>query len=243
MTLQSILILYFLLIPYQTAPIQSYVSKNFYIHYEKKIPSADMKELAGILEERLAYYQTVFNVKNTSRIDINVYTAIGRFRRESHSPVFNDGDCNDGVMYFVYQPLSINKEKITSVISRLVAKKVLEDIPWCPLWLTEAYSLYAGNDLLRFGHPIQMNMMTLTDLNEEYSRVSELSNAKELYAKLAATIHFLIKRYGEHKVETVIQRFKGWGTMENFFETIFNEKLPEIEDGWRQSLRTPYKDE
>jgi hypothetical protein len=229
--------------PYQTRPIQSYASKNFSIHYEKTIPSAEMKGLAGLLEERLTLYENIFGVKNNGRIDVNVYAGIGRFRRESRSPVFDDGDCFEGTIYLVYRPLSANKEKVKSILSRVVAKKILEEIPWCPMWLTESYSLYAGNDLLRFGDPVQMTMVAFTDLNEEYSRVNELANPKELYAKLAATIRFLMDRYGERKVETVIKKFSGRGTMEQFFESVFNDRITEIEKEWRRTLQLPYKDE
>jgi hypothetical protein len=228
---------------YQVHPIQSYASKNFFIHYEKTIPSNEMKELAGLLEDQLIRYENIFGVKNHGRIDVNVYKGKGRFRQESHSRVFDDGDCFEETIYLVYQPLSANKEKMKSTLSRVVAKKVLEEIPWCPMWLSEAYTLYAGNELLRFGHPVQMTMIAFTDLNEEYSRVNELTNPKELYAKLAATIRFLLDKYGERKVETVIKKFSGRGTMEQFFESTFNDRMTDIEKEWKRSLQTPYKDE
>jgi hypothetical protein len=240
---QIMAVLLFMIVPYQTKPIQSYVTKNLQIHYEKKIPSADIKELAGIIEERYVYYQNLFGAIKHDRIEVNVYATVGRFRLDSHSAVFNDGDYNDGTMYLVLQPSSIQKEKMRSVVSRIVAKKFLEDIPWCPSWFADAYSLFAGNDLMRFGHPVQVGMSAFTDLNEEYSRLNETKNAKELYAKLAATIHFLIERYGERKVETALLKFKDGGTLEKTFESVFNEKITEIEKEWIQSLRIPYKDD
>ncbi len=208
------------------------------IHYENGISVKDIRELGVLLEEKYSHYKNIFGISSNTITEVSVFNSIGRFRTESQSRIFKDGDFKSGKIYIYYTHDQNQKDKLSDVVSRVTARAVLEKIPACPGWLTEAYSLYAGNDLARFGEPARFNIATFTDIGEDFNRASNTKDIKELYAKLAATIHFLVNRYGVSKVELMLRNFKNGGSIEEVFEISFNEKLPEIERAWIRALQT-----
>ena len=124
-------------------------------------------------------------------------------------------------------------------MARVVSRALLDEVNACPQWLAEAYGMYVGNDLSRFGKPFDLNVSHFPDLSEAYSRTEQLDDLKEVYAKLASTINFLVTRYGASKVDEIFVKFKSAPSLETVFETSFGEKITDIEREWRKALSSP----
>ena len=232
-----ILIFSSLMLSMQVSTLRTHTTVHFKIQYEKSISINDIRELGAMLEDKYSHYRNVFGLSSGNVTIVNVYNSIGRFRAESKTKIFDDGDFKSGKIYFAYPSNPGNQERLANIAARVVARSILDKISACPEWLKESFSLYAGNDLSRFGDPARFNIATFTDLGEDYNRASDPKDIKELFAKLASTVHFLVNRYGESKVELMLKNFKNGGSIEEAFELTFNEKLPEIERAWVKALQ------
>jgi len=79
-------------------------------------------------------------------------------------------------------------------------------------------------------------------MSEDYARLEQRpDDQKELYARLAATMSFLINRYGESKVESMFFQFYGGKSLDEVFEFIFGEKILDIEREWVKALTSQAK--
>jgi hypothetical protein len=238
----TILVLAFIFLSMQMKVLQTHTTTNFKIRYDKNIPTKHIQEIGTSLETKYSHYRKIFNISFDNRVEVFVFNTVGRFKAESQSRIYGDGDYRSGTLYLVYPANQEGKLNLDDVISRIVVHAVLTKIPACPTWLAEAYSIYTGDNLLTFGEPARFNISSFNDLGEDYNRVVDKKDVKELYAKLAYTIHFLIHRYGDAKVLTMLRNFKNGRTVEEVFESSFNENISDIEKAWVKELRTPLKE-
>ncbi|MDI6767542.1 MAG: hypothetical protein QME52_12035 [Bacteroidota bacterium] len=237
-----LIMLAFMVLGMQIKPYKTYTTSNFNLRYEKTIPIKEIEEIGKICESKYNHYRNNLGTSLGSKSEIFILNTVGRFRAESQSRVFDDGDYRAGKFYLLYSGDPTHKENLPFVISRMIVKALLEKNPTCPEWLAEAYSLYAENDLLRYGKPARVNIASLNDLTEDYNRATSKKDIKELYAKLAFTIKFLVNRYGENKVEMMLKKFKSSSTLEEVFEASFNENFTEIERAWAKALQFSVKE-
>jgi len=237
----AVLVLALLFMSMQAKVYRTYNTKNFSIHYEKRIGLEQIRSVGKLFESQYSDYRKRFGASLGARCDVYLLNSIGRFRNESQTRVFDDGDYRSGSFYLAYVPDSGSSEKLPGVICRIVSRAVLDKIIACPKWLAEGYSLYAGGDMLRFGRPADTNISGFEDVSEEYSRLDYKKNAREVYAKLAAAIDFLINRYGEKKVEAMLAKFSEGGEPEQVFEASFKEKYKDIEKAFILSLHSAPK--
>ena len=70
----------------------------------------------------------------------------------------------------------------------------------------------------------------------EQKREQRKREQQEIYAKLAATMSFLVNRYGEHKVESLFVQFQDGASLEQVFESTFGEKISVIEQEWVKAI-------
>jgi hypothetical protein len=237
----SILLCSSIMLSMQINPYRTQLTAHFQIQYEKAIIANEIKEIGMMLEDKYSHFKNVFNISSVNRINVIVLNAVSRFKTESQSSIFDDGDFRSGKIYIVSPSGQNGQEKLRDAVTRVVAVACLEQISGCPQWLRDAYSLYVGNDLMKFGDPARFNIATFTDLGEDYNRASSIKDTKELYAKLALTIHFLVNRYGESKVELMLKNFKNGGSMEEVFSLTFNEKMADVEKIWVKVLQNSVK--
>lgn len=227
----------FMMLGMQMKPYKTYTTSNFNLRHEKTIPIKEIEEIGKIWELKYNHYRNNLGISLSSKSEIFILNTVGRFRIESQSRAFDDGDYRAGKFYQLYSNDPVLKENLPFVISRMIVKALLEKNPTCPEWLAEAYSLYAENDLLHYGKPARVNIASLNDLTEDYNRANTKKDIKELYAKLAFTIQFIIDRYGNDRVVSMLKRFKSGKTLEEVFELSFNEKFEDTEKAWVKALR------
>jgi hypothetical protein len=238
--MQNLTILLSLVLGLQAGAFRTHTTSNFRIRYERSVPSENARLLGKALESAYAAQRKKLTGFTLGKVtDVQVFGAVGRFRAESQSKVFDDGDVRGGKLYFAVLPETTSGENLQQVAARLIAKCLLEKVITCPRWLAEGYSLYEGGDLERFGLPANTSISGFEDLAEEYSRLEVRQGAKELYAKLACTIKFFVDRYGEKKLESAIVKFRESASVEQVFESSFGEKYSDIEKAWVSALRSP----
>ena len=229
-------------LPVQSQILKFYSTANFTVKYDKHISIKEIKQLGTSLESSYTHYKNIFGIAFNHRPEILIFGTVRSFRTESKSQIFQDGDFKDGKLYFAFPDNAEQKERFPYVISRVIARALLVNIPACPEWLVAAYSLYAGNNLTIVGDPARYNISSFSDLSEDYIRAQNVKDLKEIYAKLASTIRFMINRYGESRVESMLKKFSDGGTISEVFESSFNEKMPLIEKAWVKALRIPLKE-
>ena len=223
----------------QFTPFQTYSTANFRIKYEKNIPLNDVRDVRDSLESGYNQLRKKLRLQLHHRVDVHIYNSFGRFVSESKTRAFNDGAFENGRIYLISLADLEKRGKLKNVIERVVARSVLDELKSCPQWLAEAYGLFAGNELSRFGQPARLNISSFADLSEDYSRAENENDVKEVYAKLAATIHFFVSRYGIQKVEAMFGEFKKEMALEDIFQKSFGETLEEIEKAWVRALAEP----
>jgi hypothetical protein len=222
--------------------LPSYATSNFKIHYEQTIPAGDIRKLGNQLEAEFDQCRRKLGITPASKFDVTVYNSGVRFRRDSKSLVFDDG-CWVGGKIYLMAPKVLNRTRgVQLVVSRVVARALLGELPLCPAWLSECYSLYAGNDVTRFGKPAQVKVSGFADVGEMYATAEREKELHEVYATLAVTADFLIARYGERRVEGMFLAFRKIDTVEEAFQSAFGEKISEIEKSWIDTLRLAVKE-
>lgn len=238
----KIIILSFLLpviaVP-QLKSLQSMTSQYFRIQYEKTISNDDVREIVAIAEKTYERYRAKFGFGFYGKKNLFVLTTAARFRYESGSKVFDDGDYKNDNLYIVARVDRDQKNLIKNILSRIISRALLDQLPTCPPWFAEAYSLFAGNDIEKFGKPVQLNISSLADLGEDYSRSYDKRGVKDLYAKLGSTIQHFVDRYGEQKVDAVVKSVRDGKILEEVLPVVFNESIGEIEKSWIRDLKNP----
>lgn len=241
-----ILITYLIFVLYgnifQTELFLTHTTDNYRIKYERNISLENIKLVGELLESANTEYQKRLQLSSKRRIETFVYKSVIRFRSDSKSLVFTDGIFQEGKIYLNVQDILRDEKRLQNVIGRVVVRALLAEVKNCPKWLAEAYSFYVGEELERFGQPSRLSVSSFHDLNEDYLRSERRDDIKELYAKLASTIHFLISRYGERKVDEVFKEFLKGYSYEEVFEAIFNDNLSDIEKAWLKSLSEPIRE-
>lgn len=221
----------------QSGIFQTHLTEHFAIRYEKNTRSDIIAALAATLEKSYTTHRKKLGISFERKIPVHVFNTLGRFKTESRTKVFTDGAYRDGKI-FIHNPLQLQRDGfLPDVAARTVARALIEEIRFCPAWLAEAYGLYAGNAMTQFGQPARFNLASFEDLAEDFNRSERDKDLRELYAKLAATIHFLVTRYSERKIERIFIEFKGGVMLKEVFERAFNEELPAIERAWLDALR------
>ena len=237
-----ILVLSVILLGMQTDIYQTYSTAYFRIKYVKSISTNDVVKIGEMLEARYAEYKKKLHTTLNHKVNVYVLNSVSRFRTESRSKVFGDGAFRDGKIYLL-SPALIGKDiPLEPIISRVVSRAILDEIKLCPPWLSECYSLYAGEDLARYGQPARIKISSFGDLSEEFSTAQRTKDINEVYAKLAVTADFFISRYGEKKFEGLFNEFNFNPSVEEVFEAYFGEKISTIEKAWVQALRSPSKE-
>jgi len=218
------------------APSQSTTSEWFRIKYEKKISSRDAKTAGALLDTTASAMSARLHVPLRRKFDVQLYSSSDRLKREFRTAFFEDGFFRGNKIYLANPKVTIDDSSANDAVSRVVARAILSQVRQCPAWLAEAYSFYAGNALGRFSQPSRTNLLTFHDLSEDFARAEGALDRKEINAKLAATMSFLVDRYGASKVEKVFSEFTDDASVEQVFETTFGEKISTIEQEWVKAL-------
>lgn len=154
----------------QSAYLQTHTTSFFRIKYEKSVSSQSATKLGSMLESAHAKFKKKFNVTLTGRADVMLYNSADRMKKEAKMSLFDDGVYGSGKIYMVALSNPSEEQKISGMVSRVAARCVLNEIKGCPYWLAECYSVYAGEELMRFGSPSRPNMLSFADLAEDFSR-------------------------------------------------------------------------
>ncbi len=220
---------------------QTQTTTNFRLRYEKGISLHDARKIGEMLEAAYGDYQKIFSTTFPGTMDVMMYSSVARFRTASQSRAFLDADYRAGKLYVAVPSRLRQSEDMELAAKRIVARAFMDRISACPAWLVEAYALYAGQCLTKFGQPVRLTVAGLSDLGEDYSVAENKEDVRELYAKLASTIQFLVDRFTRERVEEAIVKFKGGGTVDMVFPTVFKEGMRDIEKEWVKALRNPIK--
>ena len=226
----------------QLRVLQSTSSKYFNVKFEKSIPKDELRDIISSSGKIYERYRNKFGFGFLEKKTLFVLATAARLKYESGSKVFEDGDYKNDNLYIVSFDEREKRENIENVLCRIISRGLLEQIPACSPWFAEAYSLMAGNDIEKFGRPVQLNISTLADLGEDYARTLDKKGFRDLYAKLGSTIQFLLERYGEQKLIAVIKRFREGKTIEETFPAVFNDSMREIEKAWVLDLKNPVRE-
>lgn len=226
----------------QTDVYNTYSTAYFRIKYVKSISVDDVKKIGELLETKYAEYRKKLNTTLHYKVDVCVFNSTSRLRSELKSKVFGEGAFRDGKIYLLSPELIGKDIPMEPIIARVVSRAILDEIKLCPTWLSECYSLYAGEDLTRFGLPARIKIASFGDLSEEYSTVQRQKDVNEVYAKLAITADFFVSRFGEKKFEGLFNEFNLNPSVEEVFESYFGERISTIEKAWIRALSSPSKD-
>ncbi|MBI1806739.1 MAG: hypothetical protein HYR76_06775 [Ignavibacteria bacterium] len=238
----AIAIVAFTMLSMQSKFLRTETTPSFRLRYEKNISSTDVRNISKMLDTQYVEYTKKLGTSFGGRADVYLYNSTARLRAESHSRAFEKGEYRSGKLYLYVNNTTGAKIEMQDACARVISRALLDKIPACPQWLAEAYSLYAGHDLERFGQPARLNIASFADLGEDYFHAEERKDVTELYAKLSLTIQFLVNRYGEQNVEAMIQLFNNGRTLEENFEYSFKEKMSDIEKAWVKALHSPAKE-
>src|SRR5260221_2913514 len=134
----------------QTKGLASRTSTNYRLWYDKNVSAEDIKKLTKQLELAYAQYSGRLGVSFHKKVDVYGFSSPGRFRSESRSGVYDDGDIRDGKLYFNVGDVLKCDTALRDPVSRVISEAILGEIKWCPKWLAEVYGIYAGKDIQRF---------------------------------------------------------------------------------------------
>lgn len=211
---------------------------NFRIRAEKSMPQPELKAIGKMLESTYAGYRKTYAISLPGKMDVYVLRDAQSFHSLSQSKAFADGDYRNGKLYLLRATTSARKKALPNALDRIVLRAMLDRIPGCPQWLAEAYSLYAGRDLEAYGTPARTQMSSFSDLSEDYFGAESKNEVREVYAKLAFTIKYLVGKYGEETIMGMIPKFRKGGTLDEVFESTLGAKVPAIEKDWIKAMRS-----
>jgi hypothetical protein len=206
---------------------------SFRVIYEKNVPEKAARHAGAVLESTYVEYHNRLGMALRHRLDVNLYKSGHRLMEASDNELFNDAVWKDKVIYLA---ADLKDDQLRNAAARVVSRAILADRVECPSWLAEAYSLNAGGDLHRFGRLSNANMTSFTDLAEDYLRAEGTKEKKEVFAKLSATIAFLVGRYGDARVDALFDHFKSGVNPDSAIQSHFGEKLETIEEEWAKEL-------
>lgn len=216
-------------------------SKNFIIKYEQGISQSQIKPVMSDLEIQFKNWNKRLGLVpiKAGEIEVRIYKNENRYFRESGSLLKEEGFYSKGIIHLATPSTLDKKGNRMNVLSRVVALSLLSTANdnGCPTWLTEAYGIYAGGDLGKYGTPLQVRSSNFRDMQQEFTQVRKEKEMTNLYAKLAEVMKFLIDRYGTQKVDSLFSYFDGIKTFEQVFEQTFSEKYDKIEKAWGEAIR------
>jgi hypothetical protein len=216
-------------------------SKNFIVKYERGISQNEVKLVMSDLELQCKNWSKRLGL-SPSRVggnEVHIYKNDRRYFKESHALLKEEGCFSNGTIYLT-SPSSLDKKgNRMNVISRIIVLSLLSSANdnGSPAWLTEAYGIYAGGDLEKYGSFSRVPRMNFRDLQQEYSQIRKEKDMKYFYAKLSEVMKFLIGRYGQQKVDSLFLTFDGIRPFEQVFEQAFSEKYESIEKAWANATR------
>jgi hypothetical protein len=214
---------------------------NFRFRYDRNVRDPDIRKVGKLLQVLLAEYSGRLGIPLRRKVDVYAFSTSGRYQSDSKSSVYDDASFRDGKIYLNVSAVLKADTSQSNPLARVVSDAILNELKWCPRWVAELYGMYAGKDLDRFGTPAQTRGASFSDLTEDYARADNPKDLAEIHAKLAATVRFLVDRYGQQKVEQMYRHFSRPSTLDNVFESAFGEKMPVIEKAWSEALRVPPK--
>ncbi len=216
-------------------------SKNFIIKYEKGISQSQVNPVMSDLEIQFKNWNKRLGLVPTKAdgIEVRIYKNENRYFRESGSLLKEEGFYSKGIIHLAPPSTLDKKGNRMNVLSRVVALSLLSaaNDNGCPAWLAEAYGIYAGGDLRKYGTPLQVRSSNFGDMQQEFTQVRKEKDMINFYAKLAEVIKFLNDRYGTQKVDSLFTVFDGIKTFEKVFEQAFSEKYDKIEKAWGEAIR------
>jgi hypothetical protein len=226
---------------FQFRDFETMNSKNFMIKYERGISQSEIKLVMGDLEiqYKIWYKRLGLVLTQSGAIEVRVYKNENRYFRESRSLLKEEGCYSNGIINLAPPSLLDKKGNRMNVMSRVVALSLLSSANdnGCPTWLTEAYGIYAGGDLKKYGTSPQIRTTNFRDFQQEFSQVRKQKEMVYFYAKLSDVIKFLIDKYSEKKVDSLFLAFDGIQTFEQVFERVFSDNYDKIEKSWGESVR------
>lgn len=221
----------------QLRMLQTADSKYFEVKYEKSVTKEELRIAISGSEKIYKRFREKFGFGLSQKKYLFIFSTAGRFRYESGSKVFDDGDYRSYNLYAVIPGGREHRSRLEEIFSRIISRALLDEVPACPPWFAEAYSLYAGNDVERFGRPFHLNISAFADLGEDYSRSLDKRGLTDLYSKLGGTIEFLLAEYGERKIEAAIRQFREGNPIGETFPAAFGEPMNEIEKKWVRFMK------
>lgn len=216
-------------------------SKNFIIKYEQGISQTQVSPVMSDLELQFKNWNKRLGLVPTKAggIEVRIYKNENRYFRESGSFLKEEGFYSKGIIHLTL-PSTLDKNgNRMNVLSCVVALSLLSaaNDNGCPAWLTEAFGIYAGGDLGKYGMPLQVRTSNFRDMQQEFTQVRKEKDMINFYAKLAEVMKFLNDRYGTQKVDSLFIVFDGIKTFEQVFEQVFSEKFDKIEKAWGEAIR------
>lgn len=216
---------------------RSQTTPNFLLRAERNVSTASMTAAGKFLDRSVKTYGSVFGISLGGRLEAIIFNSPTQFRSASQSRAFDDADYRNGKLYYTVGRGKGKDSLLQHAADRVVVRALLDRIPACPQWFAEAYSLYVGRDLERFGRPVSVTLSSFSDLGEDYFRADGEQQVRDVYSKLAITIGFLESKYGDTAVREALLKFKSGASLDEVFEATFKEKLPDIEKAWLGELR------
>lgn len=230
-----------LLLVFQPKTLKTATTDHFLIRHDKNIPSTLVRSLGTALEAEYGRASKALGLAFARRMTVVIYTSDLKFKSESRSLAFDDGDAKNGSIHLAYSTLKKDRDLWNGLVARVVAKALIAEVVFCPPWLADAYGMRAGGDTKRFGDPARVAIASFGDLYEEYNRSERPRDVREVYAKLGFTIDFLAERFGESKVREVFAQFRSGKDVETIFTAAFGEPAQVTERDWAAALRASAK--
>jgi hypothetical protein len=218
-------------------PLKTTTTEHFLVRHDRGVPAAFVRDVAAALEQELARSQKALGMPVARKIPVVLSSSELRYRAESKSAAFDDGDTKGGTIHLSSPALKKDRDAWGRLFARVVAKAVAGEARFCPPWLADAYGLHSGAETKRFGDPARVAIASFGDLFEEYNRAERPRDVREVYAKLGFTIDFLVERFGEEKVRALIARFHAANDFDGNFERTFGEPVQATEAAWAAALR------
>ncbi len=214
---------------------------NFRLRAERNVSDAMLRSAGNQLERAYKEYSAALKVTFAGKMNAYIFRSEAQCRAASQSLAFGDGDYRNGKLYLALVRGKAKDSLFEHAADRIVVRALLDRFPACPQWLAEAYALWMGRALDRYGRPASVTVSSFSDLGEDYFHAEDEQQAREVYSKLAITMKFLLSRYGDDAVRDAILKFRSGASLEESFEGTFKEKLPDIEKAWVQELRRQSK--
>ncbi len=211
--------------------------EHFIIRHDRTIPAKVVRALGKAMEAEYDRSSQALGITLSRKIPVVIYTSELRFKSDSHSLAFDDGDAKNGTIHLSYPVLKKDRDLWEGLIARVVSKALIAEVVYCPPWLADAYGLRAGGQTHRFADPARVAIASFGDLFEEYNRADRPRDVKEVFAKLGFTIDFLVERFGEKKVRDVFAQFRTGKDAEEIFASTFGEPVHVTEQAWAAALR------